>query len=405
MDRLALPCPRLRPGLAAYPDDRNPRYVILHDQLRLTPSLHRLTIVEFGWVQLFDGRRTLHEIQLIAMQQQGGQVLPLELFVKLIDQLDDAFLLDTPRYRERLQSPIREPSCLGCYEAEPAALRRQLTGLFSGPRGPGLPAAGPPTGRLRAALLPHVDYARGGSCFAWGFKELFEQADASLFIIVGTSHYSGHRFTLTRQDFRTPLGIARTDQDFIDRLVKHYGDGLFDDPLAHVPEHSIELEVVFLQFLYEARRDIRIVPLVVGSFADCVESGQSPAETEDIGRMIRALRRAEAETSEPICWIISGDLAHLGPKFGDLRPVDQSQLDHCRQQDSLLMKQSEAADPAGYFGVIAAERDARRICGLPPTYTVLEAVRPRNGKLLNYDQYIHPRGFESLSFASVGFYR
>ena len=51
------------------------------------------------------------------------------------------------------------------------------------------------------------------------------------------------------------------------------------------------------------------------------------------------------------------------------------------------------------------ERDERRICGLPPTYTVLEAVRPSRGKVLHYDQYVHPRGYESVSFASVGFYR
>ena len=50
------------------------------------------------------------------------------------------------------------------------------------------------------------------------------------------------------------------------------------------------------------------------------------------------------------------------------------------------------------------EADRRRICGLPPTYTLLEAIRPRRGKLLHYDQYVHPEGYESVSFASMGFY-
>ena len=55
-------------------------------------------------------------------------------------------------------------------------------------------------------------------------------------MIVGTSHYSSHRFTLTRKDFKTPLGVVPTDQGYIDRLVRHYGDGLFDDELlAHLP--------------------------------------------------------------------------------------------------------------------------------------------------------------------------
>ena len=103
-----------------------------------------------------------------------------------------------------------------------------------------------------------------------------ERTDASLFVIIGTSHYSTHRFTLTRKHFKTPLGITPTDQGYIDALVRHYGEGLFDDEPNHLPEHSIELEVVFLQYVFEHRRPIRIVPLVVGSFHDCVAAESQP---------------------------------------------------------------------------------------------------------------------------------
>jgi AmmeMemoRadiSam system protein B len=165
------------------------------------------------------------------------------------------------------------------------------------------------------------------------------------------------------------------------------------------------LEVVFLQCLYERRRTIRIVPLVVGSFHDAVADGRPPGEQEDVARMVEALRRAEAETPEPVCYLISGDLAHLGPKFGDPDRLTASFLDHSREQDEALLGRAEKADAAGFFRLIADEGDARRICGLPPTYTVLEAVRPAGGKRLRYDQYAHPRGYESVSFASVAFYR
>jgi AmmeMemoRadiSam system protein B len=300
---------------------------------------------------------------------------------------------------------VREPSCIGCYERDAAALRRQLHALFTAGRGPGLPSQRKPDGRLHAALIPHIDYQRGGHSFAWGFKEVFERTEASLFVIVGTSHYSSHRFTLTRQHFRTPLGIATTDQEHVDRLVQHYGNGLFDDERAHRREHSIELEVVFLQYLYENRRPFRIVPLLVGSFHDSVLAARSPSHCGDIDRMIRALRAAEQEAREPICYIISGDLAHIGPKFGDPAPVHDRQLDHSRAQDQLLMARAEEADSEGYFEVIRAEEDRRRICGLPPTFTTLAATEAKCGKLLHYDRYIHPFGFESVSFASVGFYR
>jgi AmmeMemoRadiSam system protein B len=279
-----------------------------------------------------------------------------------------------------------------------------LRSLFTGPDGPGLPNEGTPDGRLRAALLPHMDFPRGGATYAWGFKEVFEHTNARLFVVIGTSHYSRERFTLTRQHFRTPLGVVPTDTAFVDRLAELYGPGLFDDPFAHIWEHSIELEVVFLQYLYENRRPIRIVPLVVGSFHDCVASGTEPAEMDDIRRMAAALRQVEAEVGEPVCTIISGDLAHIGPEFGDPVRVHEKQLAHCRAQDERLLTHAAAADAAGYFQVIQAENDDRRICGLPPTYVALEAVRPSAGKLLHYNQHVHPRGNECVSFASMAFY-
>jgi AmmeMemoRadiSam system protein B len=397
--------PQLRPGLAFAPDGRDPGHVLVWDRLRLGGP-QRLTVAEFLWLPLFDGRRTLGDIRDAAAEQAGGGPLPLEWFAALAEKLERTSFLDGPRVRARFAEPVRPPACVGCYEGEPAALRRQLERFFTGPNGPGLPRPGKAGGRLRAALVPHIDYARGGVTYAWGFKEVVEHTDAELFVIVGTSHYSAHRFTLTRKDFRTPLGVARTDQRYLDRLAAHYGDGLFDDELAaHLPEHSIELEVVFLQYLYEGRRPVRIVPLVVGPFRDCVGTGNLPGCYADIGRMVEALRRAEAEAGEPVCYLISGDLAHIGPKFDDPRPLDGPYLEHSRRQDRAVLERAERADAAGYFRVLAAEGDRRNVCGLPPTYTVLEAARPSRGKLLHYDQYVHPEGYESVSFASAAFYR
>jgi AmmeMemoRadiSam system protein B len=389
--------------LTAARDPADPHYFFLWDQLRLSDRPQRLSALELECVQLFDGRRTLSDVQVETMRR--GVLLPLDTFAALAQRLERALFLDGPRFRERLASPVREPSCIGCYEGDSDRLRRQLERLFTCPGGPGLPEKKKPDGRLRAALLPHIDYNRGGVSFAWGFKEVCERTDASLFVIIGTSHYSPCRYTLTRKNFKTPLGIVLTDQTYIDKLVSHYGDGLFEDELAHLPEHSIELEVVFLQYLYDGGRPIRIVPLVVGSFQDCVASASKPAARDDIGRMIAALRQVEKDTPEPICYIISGDLAHIGPKFGDSRPVAEPQLSNSRAQDQALLRQTEAVDCEGYFRIIAEEGDARRICGLPPTYTLLEAVQPSEGKVLHYDQYVHSEGFESVSFASVAFYR
>jgi AmmeMemoRadiSam system protein B len=399
--------PQLRPHLAVEPD-RSSGGFILWDQLRLGDRAVRLTAQELNWLRLFDGRHSLRDVQAEAMRRLGGSMVPLETFDRLLTLLDEALFLEGPRYRARYKevaaAPVRPPSCLGSYDPEPAALRRQLSGYFTHPRGPGLPGTPQPDPRFQGALVPHIDYGRGGVTYAWTFKEVFERTAASLFVIIGTSHYSRHRFTLTRKQFRTPLGIVPTDGAFIDRLVTRYGDGLFDDELmAHLPEHSIELEVVFLQYLY-GDRPLRIVPLVVGSFYDGILASCEPGQLEDIRRMVQALRAVQRETAEPICYLISGDLAHIGPKFGDNQPVHGAQLTQSRRQDEALLEQARRADPAGYFRIIADESDARRICGLPPTYTVLQAWQPGAGKLLHYDQWVDPGGFESVSFAGMAFY-
>jgi len=359
------------------------------------------------WLHLLDGRHTLDDIRAEVRARLDGQTPPLEAFARLVEKLDDALFLDGPRFHSHLRefaaNPVRPPACTASYGDDPVLLRLSLSRLFTGPGrlGPRRPDA-----RFRAALIPHIDYGRGGRGYVRAFKKVFEHTPATLFVIVGTSHYSYHRFTLTRKHFQPPLGIAPTDQTYIDRLVAHYGDGLFDDELpAHLPEHSIELEVVFLQYLF-ADTPFRIVPLLVGSFHDCIASGRAPSERNDIGRMIAALRAVERDTDEPICYLISGDLAHIGPKFGDPRPVSPALLAHSRRQDhALLHELTGAPDAAAYFRVIAVEDDARRICGLPPTYTVLQALRPERGELLHYDQYVHPEGEESVSFASMVFYR
>jgi len=399
--------PQLRPFVQRVRDPHDPQLGYVVDELRQSPEPLRLPLEEFLWLQWFNGQRALREIHAAARRQTGCDQLPLERLLDLTRRLDEALLLDGPRWRQHVERPVREPVCIGCYDGNAAALTRQLAELFTRAGGPGLPGLPGRDGQLRAALIPHIDFARGGVSYAWGFKEVFERSSASLFVIIGTSHYSRNRFTLTRKNFKTPLGTVPTDQGFIDRLVGHYGDGLFDDELlAHLPEHSIELEVVFLQWLYAGRRPIRIVPLVVGSFHDATLMGRSPSALEDIGRMVQALKHVEAQTPEPICYLISGDLAHIGPKFHQGQPsITGADLAHSRRQDRALLERLEDADTMGFFQIVADEKDARAICGFPPTFTMLDAVQPRRGKVLYYDRYIHAAGLESVSFASVAFYR
>src|SRR5207245_7945871 len=105
-----LECPRLRAGLALVQDNSDPRYMILCDRLRLSNSFQRLSWRELNWLRLFDGQRTVRDIQIEAMRQGGGTLLPIDQFTALVNKLDEALFLESPRYREFLAGPIREPS-------------------------------------------------------------------------------------------------------------------------------------------------------------------------------------------------------------------------------------------------------------------------------------------------------
>jgi AmmeMemoRadiSam system protein B len=389
--------------LVASPDPAVPGTYILADRIRITQRQVRVRHEEIIHAQFFDGQTSLDHARVIS--QQKGVATTVEQLAELAARLDAAFLLDSPALQDYLAGPIREPSCVGVYSADPGELRGQLGSLFVESGLPG-PKPAEEDGGLRAVLAPHMDYGRGGQVYGHAFKEVFDRSAARVFVIVATSHYSTARFSLTRQSFCTPFGVMPTDVAYVDRIANEYGDGAFGDPLAHFPEHSIELEVVLLQYLYEQRRDVRIVPLLVGSFFDAVRARQSPAMRADIARMVRALQVAEQACGEEVCYIISGDLAHIGPKFNDPEPVHPVQLAASREQDNRIIEHAAAADANGYFDVIAEEGDARRICGLPPTWLTLAATRPSAGRLLKYDQYVETaEGFESVSFASMAFDR
>jgi AmmeMemoRadiSam system protein B len=385
--------PKLRPGLAA---ERHRGGFVLFDPRRAGQPM-TVNAVGLEVVKRIDGERSL-----LALSLETGA--SLEDVAALISALDDTLLLDGPKWRAAIDAPVRQPACVGVYPEDPAGVRRQMRGLFTAPGGAGLPNAPTqsPHGRLRAVLLPHMDYARGNVTYGFGFKELVEATAARLFVVVATSHYSPARFSLSRQHFATPLGTVETDQAFVDRVVERYGDGLFDDPAAHVPEHSIELELPPLQFLYD--EPVRIVPLLVGSFRESVEEKRPPAEDADVRRMADALAAAEAEAGEPVCYLISGDLAHIGPKFDDPIPLDDARLGYSRTRDERLLESLSRADADGYFRTIADEGDERNICGLPPTYLTLLAAKPTGGRVLHYQQFVDPKRGESVSFAAAAFY-
>ncbi len=385
--------PKLRPSVRVAPH-RDGR-VAVFDARRLSPSV---LFLDPSWrpvLDAIDGRHSAAELAALTAGRHDADTIG-----HLLRALDESYLLAGATFEDYRRGPTRLPACAGSYPAGAGELAAEVRSLLAT-----APPGAPAPGRLCAALAPHMDYGRGGATYGAAFAPLVAQTDARLFLVLATSHYSHSRVTLTAKDYATPLGAVETDQAFVKCVSQHYGPDCLTDLDAHLPEHSIELEVPFLQVgLGSETRPVRLVPVLIGSMRGNIDSGLPPWEDAGWLKLVKALRRAVAEAGEPVCVLVSGDLAHVGPKFGDPRPVGDAQLESGRAADAELLARLEAADAAGYYSAVAAEGDARRICGLAPTWVGLEVARPRVGVAGGYQQYKHPRGEESVSFAAAHFY-
>jgi MEMO1 family protein len=404
--------PKLRP-IEAFPVDLGGREVIcLRDPTQLTDDVVFVPREALFILAHFDGKHSVLDIQE-AYTRQYGQLLYSDAIKGLIAKLDESLLLDNERFEAHRQqlieafrrSPVRRAAHAGtAYAADPIALDAQLAGYFTDPTGPGTATARASDGAVQGILAPHIDPRRGGPCFAWAY-EAIRQVTANVFVIFGTAHQpTSVPFPLTLKDYETPLGTVETDKAFVHALAQRYPTDLLSDELAHRSEHSIEFQILFLQYILGPARKFRVVPILVGSFHECVARQVNPAQMVHIADFIQALREVSAACTEPVCYIVGGDLAHVGMKFGDQGRLTPALLEQVAREDDTLLAAATRMDAEGFFRVIAEHQDRRRICGFPPTYMLLSTMPATAGTVLKYDQAVEPATQSMVSYASVVFH-
>ena len=404
--------PKLRPLSAKRYDHEGQAFVALENPLGVAKAPVFVPLDGFEWVvRNFDGNNSLLDIQAHVLRNTGRLIASSDLET-LVLQLDQAMMLDGPTFEafhdDYKSQGIRPAAHAGAsYAGTERALRAQLAALLrrSSRRGATIDhAANGKNGqsRLRGVLSPHIDFQRGGTVYTWAYKELVENTKADIFVIFGVAHqYCRHRFALTRKDFETPLGLAKTERAYVDRLAKFAGEDLFEDELAHRTEHSIEFQVVFLQYLLGEKRNFSVVPILVGSFHDLMESGRNPIDDDRVKRFVNAARSVEKAYSGRVAYIGGIDLGHVGPDFGDPNLVDDPTLEHLREFDAGMLDRVSRGDAEGWFADAASVGNRFRVCGLAATYTLLKTLGPVKGRLLRYDQAVNPERTCCVSFAGL----
>lgn len=405
--------PKLR-NVSAFPVQVSGRQMVyIQDPLRFSENQVLVPLDAFFIISLFDGNHSILDIQE-QYTRRYGTILFSDRVREIIQQLDSNFLLESERLEQhkRLLSEEFNASSVraafhagGAYELEPNSLKEQLAAFFASPEGPGqLDKDALPSSNIKGIVAPHIDLVRGGPCYAWAYKEIGERCDADLFVILGTSHLeSKNPFILTMKDFQTPLGIMATDRNFVRSLASGYSADLLEDELIHRFEHSIEFQVVFLQYVLRGKRNVKMVPILCSSFSEMIKNNIVPSEFPAVGDFISLLKETAAQSGRSVCFVAGADLSHVGRKFGDQIRLSSDLLELIRSRDMEMLKYVEQLDSTGFFRSIQKDGDDRNICGLPPIYVLLSIIEASQGKVLRYSQAPEYNTDSVVSFASLSF--
>jgi len=410
--------PRLR-ALEAFPVEQGgQRCVALRDPAGFTDQIAVLPPALLDLVSLFDGTHSVEEIREI-LERRHGKAPTLDEIADVVQRFDAAGFLDSARFRKRRraledafrQSPVRPAAHAGgAYAGEAEALQAQIDGFFSASDGPGVgggdriiyPVASPSAAAPRAVIAPHIDFHRGGSTYAWAYREILERSDADLYVVLGTCHAGmPDPFAVTLKPYDTPLGPVPVDRDFYDALNRRAGQDLLASEPAHRAEHSIEFQAVMLQHIVGRRRPFAILPVLASYLHEVLVTGGDPEADPRVPRFVDALRETMAASSRRVCLVAGVDLAHVGPRFGDREPNTEASLARVEREDRAMLESVVGVDAGGFYAGIAADHDARRICGLSPIYTLLRLLPDAPGRLVRYTQWPDPQG--AVTFCAVTF--
>lgn len=257
---------------------------------------------------------------------------------------------------------MRKPVVAGSFYAGSAeGLRRQIEGCFQHTLGPGaLPGVHKAGGRQILGLVsPHAGYMYSGPVAAHGFFQLATEEKPDVIVIVGPNHRGmGAEVALSKEDrWQTPLGYLEIDREVGERIVTTARWAELDD-LAHKWEHSIEVQLPFLQYIY--RNVIRAVPIAMMK--------QDLGVSQDLGDAI-----ATALKDKNGIIIASSDFTHYEPQSS------ASKKDNLALEAILTLDTKQLEDVVRRYHI--------SMCGQGPVISMLTACKKlgaSKARLLRY---------------------
>jgi MEMO1 family protein len=398
------PVPPVRRDLQLIPLDHNGEQVLyFHDSLGYVPANFALRPQVEPILSLINGSFSIEQISR-AIQGKIDQDQLLE-FVQLLDR---NCILESGNYRhiaeqkeEAFETSLVRPSSLAgeSYPADKNELCGYLEQVFSS-AGKGAASKQPE----KALYAPHIDPRVDQKVYAAAFSSLKKLQPARV-VILATSHYSGYYpelydntpFIGTDKVFEMPHGSIPVDMDYFRELNAHSDSiGFSANDRAHRMEHSIELHLLFARYIWD--HEFNIVPVLVTSFEDLLYKPDGHLN-DQILAMSALMREMDDDDT---FYLISGDLAHVGKKFGD--PEAASTLRrNVELFDKRFIDSASTNNPDQLHELVRAEYDRYRICGFPPLYTFLSTFPGLKGELLGYHWWDERIRESAVSFAAIGY--
>lgn len=256
-----------------------------------------------------------------------------------------------------MANPPRPPAVAGqFYPADGAALARQVEECFLDARGPGaLPTRHRSTERrLVAAVVPHAGLAYSGAIAAHVYAEVAAERAPESVLVLGVDHHGRSRgAALSARPWSTPLGPTAVSEPLVQALNRPPVE--IDEP-AHALEHSIEVQLPFLEYVLPKPR-----------FA-ALEVGFGPYDfLAEVGRIVRT-----AVDGTDTLLLASSDFSHY------VAPAVAERLDRLAI-DALLARDAPAL-------LETVRRHDISMCGIAPATVLLAALAGRSltGRLLRW---------------------
>jgi len=250
---------------------------------------------------------------------------------------------------------IRRPTVAGTfYAGSQQSLRAQIEECFMHELGPGaLPkVAGKKLQSIVGLVSPHAGYMYSGPVAAHGYNRLAEDGKPDVVVLFGPNHTgSGSALAVMKEGFwRTPLGDVEIDTATADLILR--ASNIIDvDDSAHAFEHSIEVQLPFLQFLYGSA--FKFVPVCF-----LMQDLQSSRE---VGSAV-----AKALEGKNAVVIASTDMTHYEPQRA------------AEKKDKAAIEAVVKLDEEGLYSTIEAYRIS--MCGYGPTIAAITAAKALGAK-------------------------